>query len=165
MGMTNTINLDALQQTKEALTNNPEAGVSTKVANIHWQSGLQHRITIGDYQFQTDMPEHIGGTATQSGPGGYLFGAIGSCLATTFEMIASQQNITLESVDITIEGTINPAVFLGVTEGYAGYTDLIARLNVTSDASQETIQTIGEEAANRSPVVASLATNLKVVTE
>lgn len=161
----NNMNLEALKQTKQKLQQMPEAAIATKAANISWQSGLKHDIEVGTYHFTTDMPEHIGGNATHSGPGGYLLGAIGSCLATTFEMLATEDGVTLDSVNITLEGTINPAVFLGISEGYAGYSDLTARFKVQSDATREVISELAETAANRSPVVASLSSKINIVIE
>ncbi|WP_431028540.1 OsmC family protein [Lysinibacillus sp. LZ02] len=153
----NEISLDIVQQTANALKENPHLKMKDWHAHIQWQTGVQNKVTIRDFDsFLMDEPETLGGTDKAPNPVEYLIGAAGSCFAITFEVMASQNGIKLESVDVKIEAELNAAVFLGIEEGDGGILNPIITLTVNADASKEQLAQIANIALLKSPVLNSL---------
>ena len=162
----NNISLEKLQQTVNAMKENPELAMKKWSAHIEWKDGVQNQVSIRNFPtIMTDEPEALGGTDKGANPVEYLIGAVGSCYAITFEVIASQKSIKLDKVEVDIEADLNAAVFLGLEEGDGGILNPIINLKVSSSASEEQIREIGNIALLKSPVLASLRASLELIIE
>ncbi|MCM1989486.1 OsmC family protein [Oceanirhabdus seepicola] len=153
----NNISLEKLGQTVNAMKQNRELAMKKWTAHIEWKDGVENQVDIRNFQpIVTDEPEILGGTDKGANPVEYLIGAVGSCFAITFEVIASQMGIKLEKVEVDIEADLNAAIFLGLEEGDGGILNPIINLRVAASASEEQIKEIGNIALLKSPVLASL---------
>lgn len=153
----NNISLEKLKQTVNAMKENRELAMRKWTAHIEWKDGVKNQVGIRNFQpIVTDEPEVLGGTDTGANPVEYLIGAVGSCFAITFEVIASQKGIKLETVEVDIEADLNAAVFLGLEEGDGGILNPVINLKVAASASEEQIREIANVALFKSPVLASL---------
>lgn len=153
----NQISLDTIQQTAYAIKENPDLKIKNWSAHIQWEKGVQNKVFIRDFDsFLIDEPEILGGTDKAPNPVEYLISAAGSCFAITFEVMASQKEIQLESVDIKIEADLNAAVFLGIEEGESGILNPRIELIVNAEASKEELREIANNALVKSPVLCSL---------
>lgn len=162
----NQIALDTVKQTALAIQQNPELKMKDWSAHIQWKHGVQNTVSIRDFDsFLMDEPATLGGTDKAPNPVEYLIGAAGSCFAITFEVMASQQGIQLDSVDVTIEAGLNAAVFLGLEEGDGGILNPVIRLNAKGAASTEELREIAQTALAKSPVLNSLNKDIQLVVE
>lgn len=153
----NNISLEKLNQTVGAIKENPELGMKRWTANIKWKGGVENQIGIRNFTpILTDEPEMLGGTDKGSNPVEYLTGALGSCFAITFQVMASQNGISLKKVDVDVEADLNAAVFLGLEEGYGGIFNIVINLKVASSASEDEIRKIANTALSKSPVLESV---------
>lgn len=153
----NNISLEKLNQTVNAMKENRELAMTKWTAQIEWKDGVKNHVGIRNFQpILTDEPEILGGTDKGANPVEYLIGAVGSCFAITFEVIASQKGMKLEKVEVDIEADLNAAVFLGLEDGDGGILNPIINLKVAASASEEQIREIGNIALLKSPVLASL---------
>lgn len=160
----NEISLDIVQQTANAIKENPNLKMRDWSAHIQWQTGVQNKVAIRDFDsFLMDEPTTLGGTDKAPNPVEYLIAAAGSCFAITFEVMASQQGIKLESVDVTIEADLNAAVFLGIEEGDGGILNPVIKLKVKAGASQEQLTEIAHTALSKSPVLNSMNKEVRLV--
>lgn len=159
----NQISLETAQQTAKAMQDNPELKIKNWSAHIQWETGVQNTVSIREFNsFLIDEPVPLGGTDKAPNPVEYLIGAAGSCFAITFEVMASQKGIQLESVDVKIEADLNAAVFLGLEEGDGGILNPVIKLKVNADASQEELTQIAQTALLKSPVLNSLNKNIQL---
>ncbi|WP_332648713.1 OsmC family protein [Lysinibacillus sp. 54212] len=159
----NNISLEAAGQTAQAIQNNPELKIKDWSARIQWKTGVQNLVSIREFDsFLMDEPVTLGGTDKAPNPVEYLIGAAGSCFAITFEVMASQKGIRLESVDVVIQADLNAAVFLGLEEGDGGILNPVIRLTVNGDASQEELTSIAQAALLKSPVLNSLNKEIRL---
>lgn len=162
----NQISLDAMQQTVKNLMENPEFKMKKWNALIQWKKGVQNEVFIRNFHpILMDEPETLGGTDKAPNPVEYLIGAAGSCFAITFEVMASQAGIQLESVKVEIEADLNAAVFLGLEEGNGGILNPIIHLKAVTDAPQEKLKMIAEVALSKSPVLFSLTEQIQLCLE
>lgn len=160
----NNISFDAVQQTVNAIKENPELGMTKWAAHIDWQDGVQNQVFIRDFQpIIVDEPDKLGGADKAPNPVEYLIGAVGSCFAITFEVLASQQGIKLEKVEVDIEVDLNAAVFLGLEEGNGGILNPIIKLKAVTSADKEQVSEIAKLAISKSPVLVSIQPKLELV--
>ncbi len=162
----NNINFKSVEQTIIAMKEDPKLAMKKFTANVAWKDGVQNKLTIRDYNpIMVDEPQPLGGTDTAPNPVEYLVGAAASCFAITFEVIASQKGIKLETVDVNIEADLNAAVFLGFKEGDGGILDPKLKLNAKTSASKTEIKEIADIALSKSPVLLSLNTSIELTVE
>ncbi|MBO8172110.1 MAG: OsmC family protein [Bacillaceae bacterium] len=162
----NNIKLDVLNKTTEAITADRTLKMRKWNARVTWKDGVHNELNIREFPtIQVDEPDTLGGTDTAPNPVEYLIGAAASCFAITFEVMASQQGVTLKHVEADIEADLNAAVFLGIEEGYGGVINPVIKLKVESSASEDQVREIAEAALAKSPVLASLKEEVKLVIE
>src|SRR5699024_10117492 len=159
----NGINFDAVEQTAKAISEDRSLKMRNWKAQIKWESGVVNKLHIRDFDPITMYePAHLGGTDTGANAVEILIGTAGCCFAITFEVLASQQGITLADVVVDVEGDLIAAVFLGIEVGDDGILDPIITLKATTSAPKEQVEEIAKVALQKSPVLASMKTELRL---
>ncbi|WP_206460172.1 OsmC family protein [Anaerovorax sp. IOR16] len=162
----NHINFETVEQTVKAMKDDPNLAMKQWIANVSWNNGVQNELTIREFNpIMVDEPQPLGGTDIAPNPVEYLVGAAASCFAITFEVIASQKGIALETVNVKMEADLNAAVFLGLQEGDGGILNPKLTLNTKTSASEKEIKEIAEVALSKSPVLLSLNTKIELTIE
>lgn len=154
-----------MEQTIQAIKEDPSLKMRNWQANIKWKSGVENTLNIRDFDpIKIDEPVVLGGTDLGPNPVELLIGTAASCFAITFQVLASQQGITLDEVNAHIEADLNAAVFLGLEEGDGGIIDPVITLTAKTSADQTDVEKIAETALGKSPVLLSMnaTVNLKV---
>lgn len=106
-----------------------------------------------DFEFIVDEPAALGGTNSGPNPVEYLIGAWAGCLNVVVHTVGEERGIDLDSVEIEVQGDLDPRKFLGAVEDVrAGYQELQVRIEVESDADEETLDALGAEVEERCPV-------------
>lgn len=160
----NGINFPAVEQTTKMIQEDLSLKMRKWQAEIDWKTGVVNTMKIRDFDPITiDEPEMLGGTDQGPNPVELLIGTAASCFSITFQVIASQQGITLEEVQATIEADLNAAVFLGLEEGDGGILEPTITLHAKTSANQKQVEEIAHMALQKSPVLLSLKTDVKVV--
>lgn len=89
-------------------------------------------IKARNFEFIIDEPEDLGGTNDGANPVEYLMGAFSGCLNVVCHMIAKEMGINLKSIEINIEGTLNPEKLFGQkTEKRAGFSQIQVSIHPT----------------------------------
>lgn len=159
----NGIALENAQQTVEAIQQNPDLKMRDWAAEVTWKGGVKNEIKIREFSpILTDEPQPLGGTDEAPNPVEYLIGAAASCFAITFEVMASQAEITLEEVKVNITADLNAAVFLGIEEGEGGILNPTIKISAKTSASKEEVEKIAKAAIGKSPVISSLKPAVKL---
>lgn len=160
----NNINFSSVEEAMKAMTEDRSLAMKNWKANISWVDGTQNKVKIRDFnEFIVDEPAPLGGTDLGPNPVEYLIAAAGSCFAITFQVMASQKGIKLNSVETEIEADLNAAVFLGIEEGDGGILDPKIRIKVDSSASDEELKNIMTLALSKSPVIISLGMEVELI--
>jgi len=144
----NNIDFQAIEQTVKAMTQDPSLGMKKWNANITWKDGVQNNLTIRDFSpIPIDEPATLGGKDLAPNPVEYLIGAAASCFAITFEVLASQSGINLESLDVEIEADLKAPKM---------------SLTAKTSATEEEINKVVDLAMSKSPVLLSLNSKIDI---
>ncbi len=96
------------------------------------------RVTTRNFSFTVDEPPSLGGQDAGPNPVEYLLGALSGCLNVVARMIAKELGFTIETLNIHIEGILDPSGFLGMNPNVrAGFKSIKAVLNVKSNATDK----------------------------
>ncbi len=135
-------------------------------ARIDWKSGVENTLKIRNFDpIKIDEPEQLGGTDKGPNPVELLIGTAASCFSITFQVLASQQGITLEEVSVGIEADLNAAVFLGLEEGNGGILDPVITLKAKTTANKKQVEEIAQAALQKSPVLLSMKAEIRLEVE
>lgn len=108
---------------------------------------------VRNFEIIVDEPLEIGGSDEGPNPMEYLLIALAGCLNVTFQWIAAERGVDIHSLELILEGKLNPEKFNGIlTKDRAGYKEITAILKVKSDASKKVLEDILRETKKRCPV-------------
>ncbi len=89
-----------------------------------------------EFKFVVDEPATLGGTDHGPNPVEYVLAALAGCLNVVGHVVAKEMKMPLNGMAISIEGDLDPAKFLGMSnENRAGYSQI--RVGVTPDSSAD----------------------------
>ncbi len=131
---------------------------------IHWDGGLQAKVFCRNHSWLVGQPASFDVRDTAPSAVEYVLGALGACLAMGFQIRASQQNIEIDELEISLSGQIdNIFVFLGTEkDGHSGFKEVRGTIYVASDADDEVLETLWEETLAASPVTNSLTRDVDI---
>ena len=174
--ITNGVNVDALQQTIQAVKAQPElAKFKFRISNC-WLGGGHNRSRVGaftgtmqdiehlqTFEMDADEPPLLLGNDAGANPVEHLLHALAACVTSSMVYHAAGQGIAIESVESTMEGDIDLRGFLGldpnVRNGYQGIRMTMRIKTSATDRQWEKLVTLGP---TFSPVFDSLTKGVPV---
>jgi uncharacterized OsmC-like protein len=174
----NGVNVEALLEARNALTDAPHAAEFTWRATNEWLRGTHSRTTIEQYSglgeehdhksvfsYEADHPEVF--AAEDQGPTPVEFVLIGlaSCLTAGVAAVAQNRGIQLDSVKATIEGDMNILGILGGDpEVRNGFNSIRVNFDIDADADADEIAALVAQSQKRSAVFDAITnpTNVSV---
>ena len=113
----NGFDLEAVENTVNALKGNPEIAEFKFRAVNKWETGVRNNTQIQGFygaceenttretpfEYATDMPAVLNGTNTAPNPPEYLLHALASCITTSMMLLASANGIVVEDVIVKVE--------------------------------------------------------------
>jgi uncharacterized OsmC-like protein len=149
----NGVDIEKLAETVNAVKADPKNAQVKFVANTKWVGGAYSKTKIRDFVIECDEPSALLGTGKAPNPVETILAALGSCLAVGFAYNAAARDISLESLDISVEGDLDLRGFLGVSDDVRpGYQNIKATCRIRSDASEEKLRELYEHVKRTSPV-------------
>ena len=110
------------------------------------------------FGFIVDEPPALGGTDHGANPVEYLLAGLAGCLNVVAHMVAKEQGINLRALKISVEGDIDPARLLGLSnDERAGFQSLRIILIPDTDSSPEALLKWLDTIEERCPVRDNLA--------
>ncbi len=111
-----------------------------------------------DFTMIIDEPPALGGEDTGPNPVEYVLSAIVGCLNVTGHIVAKEMGLTINSLEITANGDINPELLFGKSEkDRAGFKGINIEFRVDAQADQETLDSWLNQVKTRCPVSDNLA--------
>ena len=142
----------AFERANKALSLKPALGLGTGISKTKMVNGLTCEVTEGKWTFNADMPEVAGGNATAPTPGVYGRAALGSCLAIGYMMRASRDGINIQSLEVEVQASYDDGPLFGTRDDvFPGYTMVKYIVTIESDATEEQIIQLLDEADQHSP--------------
>jgi len=141
----------AIDRTTKALSLKPSLGQSTGISKVRITDGLSCEIQEGDWKLKADMPTSVGGNQTGPTPGVYGRAAFGSCLAIGYMMKAAAMNIPIRSLEVEVQADYDDGAMFGTSDNKPGYLQVRYIVTVESDAPEESIIAMLDDADEHSP--------------
>lgn len=174
----NGVNVQALLEARNALTEAPDAAKFTWKATTEWVRGTHSRTTISSYfglganhqhksasTFDADHPEVFAAEDNGPTPVEFVLVGLAGCLTAGVASVAQNRGIQLRSVKATIEGDMNILGILGADpEVRNGFDQIRVTYEIDADASNEDIEALVAQSQKRSAVfdVITNPTNVSV---
>ena len=162
----NGVNVAALLDARNALTDAPEAAEFTWRATNQWLRGTHSETTIQQYSglgtdhdhksvfsYTADHPEVFASEDLAPTPVEFLLVGLSSCLTAGVAAVAQNRGIQLNSVKATIEGDMNILGILGGDpEVRNGFNDIRVHFDIDADADKADIEALVAQSQKRSAV-------------
>lgn len=105
------------------------------------------------FEMIIDEPQMLGGEDHGANPVEYLLGALSGCLNVVGHLVAKEMGFDFDGMEIDIEGSLNPARFMGKSdEERTGFQSINVTLKPNTDADKETLAKWAAAVENRCPV-------------
>ncbi len=162
----NGVNVQALLDAREALSQAPEAAQFQWRATSHWVNGTHTRSTVEEFfglgedqrhktrfTFDTDHPEIFASEDHGATPVELVLVGLSGCLGAGIATVAQNRDIQLKSVTCTLEAGMDLAGILGIDpEVRNGFDGIRVRYDIEADASEDDIKALVAQSQKRSAV-------------
>ena len=126
---------DIIVETQTDLLANPDHAIATFSVDSRQVEGLRSETKIRQFNVTVDEPPNLGGTDTGPNPVEFVLAALATCQEITYRAYATTLGIPLESVSVTLEGSLDLRGFFAVKDGVrAGFNDVRGVVNLKSSA-------------------------------
>ncbi len=174
----NGVNVEALLDAREALTEAPEGAKFQWRAICKWVNGTHSHSTVKgffglgeeqshktEFSFDADHPELFASEDNGATPVELVLVGLASCLTAGVAAIAQHREIQLRSVSATLEAGMDIQGILGIDSDVRnGFDGIKVTYNIDADASPDDIKAIVAQSQKRSAVfdVVTNPTNVTV---
>ena len=141
----------AIERSTKAISLRPSLGMATGVSKTTIKEGLTCEIQEGNWRLVADMPASIGGGGLGPTPGVYGRAALGSCLAIGYVMAAATMNVPITAIEVEVQADYDDGALLGTSDVPPGYLEVRYLVTIESDARQEDILKMVDDADLHSP--------------
>jgi uncharacterized OsmC-like protein len=147
------LDMNAFNQTKEAIRADPQRGQGTFTAVTEWVDGSLARTTARSFAVETDEPTPLGGTDKAIDPMELLLAAVGSCLQIGWVTHANRRGVDFRSLRIETKGDYDLQGYLDLDPSLPpGFLTISYTVEVDTDADDAVIEEIRRAAEDGSPV-------------
>ena len=124
----------------------------------HSENATKTVVNARNFQMTIDEPQNLGGTNEGANPVEYVLGALSGCLTVVGHLVAKEMGFTLRSMDMEMNGNLNPTRFMGQSKDErAGFKAIEVKINADADADEETLVKWVEQIEDRCPVSDNLS--------
>ena len=175
----NGVNVEALINAREALTDAPEAAQFKWRATCEWKNGTHSNTTVEGYfglgeehkhrttfDFDADHPEVFASEDNGATPVEIVLVGLASCLTAGVAAVAQHREIQLRSVTATVEGGMDIQGILGIDSDVRnGFDGIKVTYKIDADASEDDIKALVAQSQKRSAVYDIVTNPTNVVVE
>jgi uncharacterized OsmC-like protein len=176
----NGLNLEQMNQTVDAIRNNPSLGDFEFRASNQWINGGENRSTIQGFfgagseddsrrepfVFTNGEPPILLGNNEGANPVEFLLHALAGCVTTTTILHAAARGIQIKNLSTTLIGKIDVKGLLALDEHTpVGYESIRIQMNIEADCSDEEIDELLSFAKDHSPVCSTVCKPVPVTLE
>lgn len=165
-GVDNGVNVEALLDAREALTEAPEGAKFTWRATCTWLNGTHASSSIEsffglgeeqshrrEYSIETDHPEIFASEDNAATPVELVLVGLAGCLTAGIAAVAQHRDIQLKSVKATLDAGMDIQGILGIDSDVRnGFDGVKVHYEIEADASQEDIEALVAQSQKRSAV-------------
>jgi uncharacterized OsmC-like protein len=141
----------AFERNIKAVSLRPSLGQGTAVTRVRITDGMTCEVKDGRWSLVADMGEKSGGAGAGPDPGVFGRSALGTCLAVGYVMWAARAQVPVDGVEVEIQADYDVRGEYGVDDVQPGYRQIRYLVTITSDAPEEDLLRVIEEADSHSP--------------
>lgn len=140
------------------MTTNKEIKIIARI-----EEGFKTECKTREHSVIIDQPEAAGGENAGPSPLEYLFFSLAGCISAIGRIIANQQKLPLNGMDIEISGELNTAGLLGKETGdRIGFQNINASVKIDADMSKKEKEEFLAEIDSRCPISDNIANETPV---
>jgi len=162
----NGVNVAALLEAREALTNMPEAAQFKWRATCNWEHGTHASSTVEgffglgeehshvkSFSFDSDHPEVFASEDKGATPVEFVLVGLAGCLTAGIASVAQNRDIQLNSVKATLEAPMDLQGILGIDSDVRnGFEGVTVSYEIDAEASKDDIEALVAQSQKRSAV-------------
>ena len=162
----NGVNVEALLDARQALTETPEGAKFQWRATCKWVNGTHSRSSIKgffglgeeqshktEFTFDADHPEIFASEDNGATPVELVLAGLASCLTAGVASVAQMREIQLRSVSATLEAGMDIQGILGIdSDVRTGFDGIKVTYNIDADATPDEIKAVVAQSQKRSAV-------------
>lgn len=115
------------------------------------------------HEFVIDEPASLGGDDQGATPVEHLLASLGACTAISYQVWAEKLELTVDRVDVTIDGTIDLQGFFGLADDVRpGFQGINLDITVTGPHSAADYQRLADTVEQHCPVLDNLTHGVPV---
>lgn len=147
--------MEMISQMKKMIEADPALNISEWEATFNFVNGELVSKKLIDLNAMNieGLPERAAGDITAVE---MFVLASANCYVTSLFVLAYNEKMPLEKVQIVFSGKFAKSPFLGITAGHSGMTEPTLTLTVETSASADELKKLATTALERSPVLSSL---------
>ncbi len=142
---------EAFERSERALSLKPSIGRGSAKTTVRLSEGLACEARDGRWKLSVDMSEKSGGSGAAPDPGVFGRTALGSCLAIGYAKWAAVRGVSIRSLEVEVQADYDAAREYGVGDKSPGYSQVRYVVKVESDAPEDEIARLLDEADSCSP--------------
>lgn len=128
--------------------------------------GLTVECKARDFTIILDEPPSLGGKDQGMNPVECLLSALGACKCIVARAFAKKNRIKLNSIDIELDGVLDPDGFTGVNkDAKIGFSKITTKYTINADSTKEEIEKFIEFIERTCPVKDTIANTPAFATE
>lgn len=143
----------------ESMTVRPEEKLESLQFNVDFTAGPNKRIIAKarDHVVITDVFKEMGGDDSGPTPPEYMCIALGGCLYNICRIMATERQIDMNELLISVRGNIDPSRAFGLeTDARAGFTEIKVEMTYPSDMPKHIQEEFHRELLARCPLCDTL---------
>ena len=162
----NGVNVEALLDARQALTETPEGAKFQWRATCKWVNGTHSRSSIKgffglgeeqshktEFTFDADHPEIFASEDNGATPVELVLAGLASCLTAGVAAVAQMREIQLRSVSATLEAGMDIQGILGIdSDVRTGFDGIKVHYDIDADATPDEIKALVAQSQKRSAV-------------
>lgn len=141
----------AYERNAKAVRLRPGVGQGTAVTRVRVRDGLTCEVEEGAWRLVGDMPEKWGGDDRGPNPGVFGRAALGTCLAMGYLRFAAARGVPIASLEVEVQADYDARGELAVADVTPAYSEVRYVVTVESDAPEEAVLEVLDEADEHSP--------------
>lgn len=175
----NGVNVGALLDARDALSEAPEAAQFRWRATCKWIKGTHSRSSVegfyglgeeqkhrSEFTFEADHPEVFASEDNGATPVELVLAGLASCLTAGVASVAQMRDIQLRSVTATVEGGMDIRGILGADSDVRnGFDGIKVTYDIDADATPDEIRAIVAQSQKRSAVYDAITNPTNVMVE
>lgn len=157
----NGVNLPTIVDLATRMDSDPryaeEMSQFSRRVRVRWITGLHSQAYTRDVPpHGYDEPKWLGGANAAMAASEALLGAVGGCIAVGIAAQAALREVTIDELELDVEGTIDLPAFFGIRESTSGYTTINVTIYIKCSAEGQLLDELLYRAVNLSPVVTTV---------